>query len=72
MKACDIFARDRDDNSVIVGDTVRRGRARYLVEDIFWEVSGDGYYTETVTLSCKNLRTGKTHLYEDSDVVLCG
>jgi hypothetical protein len=71
MDAKDIFAVDKDGESVIVGDLVRRGRARYVVADIYWDVSGDGYYTETVTLACKNVRTGKIVLFEDKDVLLC-
>jgi hypothetical protein len=67
--ASKIFAEDRNGESLCVGDTVSRGRSRFRIEGVEWTVSGDGYYTETVYLTCKNLRSGDTRVFEDSEVL---
>lgn len=70
MKASDIFAEDQDGNALQVGDMVRRRGRTYKICDVHWDVSGDGYYTETVTLSVEDLKSGKRKIFEDSQVLL--
>jgi hypothetical protein len=65
-----IFAYDRDGYDIIVGDKVRYNRALYEVEWMEHEVSGDGYYTETVYLLLRRDKTGKQIVVEDNKVEL--
>jgi hypothetical protein len=70
MQAHEIFARDKYQQDLMVGDIVQKGRSKYLIRNITWEVSGDGYYHETVYLHCKNTRSGKKIIFEDSEAEL--
>lgn len=70
MKAHEIFAQDKYGQDLIVGDTVKKGQSKYSIKNITWEVSGDGYYHETVYLHCKNTRSGKKVVFEDKEVEL--
>lgn len=65
-----IFALDRNGCELAEGDLVRRGKFKYRVEKLVWTVSGDGLYTETVYVECKNLRSGKLCVFEDCKVTL--
>jgi hypothetical protein len=70
MKASDIFAEDQEGNGLKIGDVVKRRGRIYKIRDIHWDVSGDGYYTETVTLSVEDLKNGKDRIFEDNQVLL--
>lgn len=69
-KAGEIFAEDETGEPVIVGDLVSRKGKLYKVCDIIWDVSGDGFYEETVSLVCGNVKTGKGRTFIDNEVTL--
>ena len=65
-----IFARDKNDWDVIIGDKVTYRKKTYEVEWMGHEISHDGYYTETVYLLLKNPETEKTVVVKDFQVEL--
>lgn len=65
-----ILARDRNDYDIIIGDKVVYRKKTYEVAEMEHDVSGDGYYTETVYLVLKNLETEKTVVVKDYQVEL--
>lgn len=68
-KGC-VFARDKYDYDVIIGDKVVHRKKTYEVVEMEHNVSADGYYTETVYLVLKSLDTDKTIVVEDNKVEL--
>ena len=67
-----IFAYDSDGDTIIIGDKVQYRKKLYEVEWMEHEVSNDGYYTETVVLLLRNLKTGKQIVVEDIKVDVLG
>ena len=65
-----IFARDRNDWDIIIGDKIVYRKKTYEVTEMEHDVSGDGYYTETVYLVLKSLETEKTTVVKDYQVEL--
>lgn len=65
-----VFARDKYDYDVIVGDKVVYRKKTYEVVEMEHSVSADGYYTETVYLVLKSLDTRKTMVVQDNKVEL--
>ena len=70
MNAQDILAADKNGEALTIGDHVLKGNKEYVIADITWHVSGDGYYDETVLLECVDVRVGKTKFFDDTKVVL--
>lgn len=65
-----ILARDRNDYDIIIGDKVVYRKKTYEVTEMEHDVSGDGYYTETVYLVLKDPETEKTTVVKDYQVEL--
>jgi hypothetical protein len=63
-----IFARDKNDSDIIIGDKVVYRKKTYEVVKMEHDVSGD--YTETVYLFLKNPDTKKTVVVKDYRVEL--
>lgn len=66
----DILAADKNDSGITIGDKVIYRKKTYIVDWMEHEVSGDGYYTETVYLLIRNPNTEKTVVVEDCKVEL--
>jgi hypothetical protein len=67
-----IFAEDKNGTPIKIGDTVQYRKKQYTVDDIEHCVSGDGYYTETMTLYLQQVGTGKLKVLEDFNVEVLG
>lgn len=70
MKVEDILAADKNGEALIIGDHILKGNKEYVITNITWHVSGDGYYDETVLLECIDAENGKTKFFDDTEVVL--
>lgn len=70
MKTEDILAADKNGETLIIGDHILKGKKEYVITNMSWHVSGDGYYDETVLLECIDAETGKTKFFDDTEVVL--
>lgn len=70
MKVEDILAADKNGEMLVIGDHVLKGNKEYVITNITWHVSGDGYYDETVLLECIDAETGKTKFFDDTEVSL--
>ncbi len=68
--ASKIFAEDRLGYDLRVDDMVWYRKKLYTIEGMEHEVTGDGYYTETVYLLIKNVDSGKELVVEDVKVEL--
>jgi hypothetical protein len=65
-----IFACDTYGESIVPGDVVRYNSRLYTVVGMEHEVSGDGYYDETVYLEMMDSRSKKPIFVEDNEVEL--
>ena len=68
--ASKIFAYDKEGYDICVDDMVIYRKKLYRVDSMEHEVSGDGYYTETVYLLLTDPVTDKYVVVEDNKVAL--